>query len=206
MCLHVYSLSKDLGAVLSEINFLVVIHIQRPSCENQMKQVYFKIIFCLVTQILFYWCCREKDLEAKFIIQMEKSKTTITNLKVSGEWSLLQFWPHTHPLPLWCRQMKHLGFLHLWVHGANSVQWTVSVCSLLRLSPEPKQGSEPSASSTLLSPDWKVRPKLSKTKIWHFYPVSPEPEPEPESCLYPVKYWTSFDPRFICFETGFQVA
>ncbi|OBS75783.1 hypothetical protein A6R68_17765, partial [Neotoma lepida] len=25
---------------------------------------------------------REKDLEAKFIIQMEKSKTTITNLKV----------------------------------------------------------------------------------------------------------------------------
>uniref|UniRef100_A0A452FI70 Kinesin-like protein KIF16B n=1 Tax=Capra hircus TaxID=9925 RepID=A0A452FI70_CAPHI len=27
-------------------------------------------------------CCREKDLEAKFIIQMEKSKTTITNLKI----------------------------------------------------------------------------------------------------------------------------
>lgn len=25
---------------------------------------------------------REKDLEAKFIIQMEKSKTTITNLKI----------------------------------------------------------------------------------------------------------------------------
>ncbi|KAK2505205.1 hypothetical protein MC885_020580 [Smutsia gigantea] len=28
-----------------------------------------------------YLCCREEDLEAKFIIQMEKSKTTITNLK-----------------------------------------------------------------------------------------------------------------------------
>ncbi|XP_055282281.1 kinesin-like protein KIF16B isoform X3 [Moschus berezovskii] len=32
--------------------------------------------------ICFYWLLKEKDLEAKFIIQMEKSKTTITNLKI----------------------------------------------------------------------------------------------------------------------------
>ena len=37
-------------------------------------------------------CCREKDLEAKFIIQMEKSKTTITNLKASSDLAWLQFW------------------------------------------------------------------------------------------------------------------
>lgn len=42
-------------------------------------------------RILFYLCHREKDLEAKFIIQMEKSKTTITNLKVSDEGALLWF-------------------------------------------------------------------------------------------------------------------
>lgn len=36
-------------------------------------------------------CCREKDLEAKFIIQMEKSKTTITNLKASNNLALLSF-------------------------------------------------------------------------------------------------------------------
>ncbi|TKC51071.1 hypothetical protein EI555_007000 [Monodon monoceros] len=34
---------------------------------------------------------REKDLEAKFIIQMEKSKTTITNLKASSGLGWLQF-------------------------------------------------------------------------------------------------------------------
>lgn len=43
---------------------------------------------------------REKDLEAKFIIQMEKSKTTITNLKASRDLALLLV--PAHPCTFYC--------------------------------------------------------------------------------------------------------
>lgn len=59
-------------------------------------------------------CCREKDLEAKFIIQMEKSKTTITNLKASNNLALLPFCEFPcvfHQNDLWINKM-HLPFPH----------------------------------------------------------------------------------------------
>lgn len=59
-------------------------------------------------------CCREKDLEAKFIIQMEKSKTTITNLKASNNLALLPFRESPcvfHQNDLWINKM-HLPFPH----------------------------------------------------------------------------------------------
>lgn len=44
-------------------------------------------VFYLTYSSLFFGFCffffREKDLNAKFIISMDKNKTTITNLKVS---------------------------------------------------------------------------------------------------------------------------
>jgi hypothetical protein len=146
-------------------------------------------------RILFYLCHREKDLEAKFIIQMEKSKTTITNLKVSDEGVLLWFWDPTLSLCHW-----GAGGWSTWSFctaelTAPSQCIEQCLCALLRPSPEP------SAFSTPLSSDRRVRLKLLKTDLT-LLPCSPEPE----SCLYSVKNRTSFDPRFICFETRSQVA
>lgn len=49
------------------------------SC-GMLWYVLFNILVCC---FFFFFSPREKDLNAKFIISMEKNKTTITNLKVS---------------------------------------------------------------------------------------------------------------------------